>query len=547
LTGVRRVAGRAGLELNSLRLAVTSGLLGPVLPHRLPGVVGPLRRYGMLGALPGIGATKHPDRLAVIDERGTLTYAELDTRSNALANAWRERGLRPRDGVAILARNHRGFVEAYFAAAKCGAKVVLLNTDFSGPQLREVAEREGADLLVYDDEYAEMLAGVEPRLGRFRCWVDAPGPDGADAIDADTIDALIASGATTAPPAPGVEAKIVLLTSGTTGTPKGAPRPEPRSLAPIGGLLSRIPFKSNGITVIPAPLFHTLGFGSSQLAFGLGSTIVIRRRFDPARTVDDVVRHRATGMVAVPVMLQRMVDLGPEAFEGKDLSALKIIMVAGSQLGADLAQRVTASFGPVVHNLYGSTEVAYATVATPDDLAAEPGCVGKPVLGTTVRILDENGAAVPAGQTGRIFVGNSFQFEGYTGGGGKEMIDGLMSTGDVGHFDANGRLFVDGRDDDMIISGGENVFPGEVEELLVSHEAIREVATLGAPDEKFGQRLRAFVVLHDGASLSADQVQEFVRENLARYKVPRDVVFLDELPRNPTGKVLKRRLTEHES
>ncbi|WP_109506581.1 acyl-CoA synthetase [Nocardioides speluncae] len=536
---MRRTAGRVGVELKSLQLAVRSGLLGPVAPHRLPGVVGPLRRYGMLGALPGMGATKHPDRLAVIDERGTLTYGELDARSNALANAWRERGLRPRDGVAILARNHRGFVEAYFAAAKCGAKVVLLNTDFSGPQLREVADREGTDLLVYDDEYAEILAGVEPRYGRYRCWVDEPGAD-----DADTIDALIAASPTTSPPAPGVEAKIVLLTSGTTGTPKGAPRPEPRSLAPIGGLLSRIPFKSRGITVVPAPLFHTLGFGSTQLAFALGSTIVIRRRFDPALVVDDVARHRATGMVVVPVMLQRMVDLGPDAFSGKDLSALKIIMVAGSQLGADLAQRVTASFGPVIHNLYGSTEVAYATVAMPDDIAAEPGCVGRPVLGTIVKILDENGAELPTGRTGRIFVGNSFQFEGYTGGGGKEMIDGLMSTGDVGHFDINGRLFVDGRDDDMIVSGGENVFPGEVEELLVGHDAVREVATMGAPDEKFGQRLRAFVVLHEGAELSADEVRDYVRDNLARYKVPRDVVFLDELPRNPTGKVLKRKLAE---
>lgn len=542
MTGVRRVAGRAGLELNSLRLAVTSGLLGPVLPHRVPGVVGPLRRYGLIGAVAGMGATKHPGRVAVIDERGSLTYAELDTRSNALANAWRERGLRPKDGVAILARNHRGFLEAFFAAAKCGARVVLLNTDFSGPQLREVADREGTDLLVYDDEYAETLAAVEPRLGSVRCWVDAPSPD-----DTDTIEALIASASTAAPPAPGVPAKIVLLTSGTTGTPKGAPRPEPKSLSPVGALLSKVPFKSGEVTVVPAPVFHTLGFATAQLALALGNTVVLRRRFDPATVLEDIERHRATTVIAVPVMLQRMVDLGDEAFKGKDLSSLRIILVAGSQLGAELAQRVTRAFGPVVYNLYGSTEVAYATIATPADLAEEPGCVGSPVLGAVVKLFDADGQEVAQGETGRIFVGNSFQFEGYTGGGDKERIQGLMSTGDVGHFDANGRLFVDGRDDDMIISGGENVFPGEVEELLVSHDAIREVATLGAPDEKFGQRLRAFVVLHDGASLSADQVQEFVRENLARYKVPRDVVFLDELPRNPTGKVLKRRLAEHES
>jgi fatty-acyl-CoA synthase len=203
-------------------------------------------------------------------------------------------------------------------------------------------------------------------------------------------------------------------------------------------------------------------------------------------------------------------------------------------------------FGDVVYNLYGSTEVAWATIATPEDLRAAPGTAGRPPLGTVVKLLDGDGHEVKPGDGGRIFVANELVFEGYTGGGSKEIVGGLMSTGDVGHFDAGGRLFVDGRDDEMIVSGGENVFPREVEDLLADHEQVEEAAVIGVDDDEFGQRLKAFVVPRNGAALSADMVKGYVKENLARYKVPREVVFLEELPRNATGKVLKRELKEHD-
>jgi fatty-acyl-CoA synthase len=198
-----------------------------------------------------------------------------------------------------------------------------------------------------------------------------------------------------------------------------------------------------------------------------------------------------------------------------------------------------------VYNLYGSTEISYATIATPEDLADDPSTVGTVVRGSIVKIFDDDGNELPHGESGRIFVGNLSQFEGYTGGGSKEEIQGLMSSGDVGHFDERGRLYIDGRDDEMIVSGGENVFPAEVEELLASHEQIEEAAVIGVEDEKFGQRLKAFVVSR-GDGLSEDDVKKYVKENLANYKVPRDVVFVEELPRNATGKVLKRELAEGE-
>jgi fatty-acyl-CoA synthase len=244
----------------------------------------------------------------------------------------------------------------------------------------------------------------------------------------------------------------------------------------------------------------------------------------------------------VPVMLQRVLALGDEEIAKRDLSALRCVFCAGSQLPADVALKAMDVLGEVIYNLYGSTEVSVATLATPEDIRAAPTSVGKPALGARVKIFDEAGKEVPKGQTGRIFVGAISPFEGYTGGGGKEVIDGLLSTGDIGHFDENGRLYIDGRDDEMIVSGGENVFPREVEELLITHPSVADVAVIGVDDEEFGQRLKAFIVKQPGKRLSAKQTQDFVKDNLARYKAPRDVVFLKELPRNPTGKILKREL-----
>ena len=529
-----RGAERVRDELWSGALAARAGLIGPDSPRRMARMMRARERWGALGGGVAAAAIRHGERTGLVDELGSLSYAEMDRRANAIANAWRARGLAAGDGVAILARNHRGFFDATFAAAKSGARAIFLNTDFAGPQIREVSAREGTSLLVHDDEYTESLEGVEPPLGRYRAWVDRPGDD--------TLEALISTADDSPPPKPAQTASVVILTSGTTGTPKGAARREPRSLTPLGALLSKVPFRAREAVVVGPPMFHALGFGTAMLAVGLGSTLIVRRRFAPDAALEDVERHRATTMIVVPIMLRRIVDTVDKAPAARDLSSLRIVFVGGSQLGGALASRAMDALGEVVYNLYGSTEVACASIATPEDLRAAPDCVGSPALGSVVRILDEHGRPLGAGATGRVFVGNPIPFEGYTGGGGKEVIDGLMSTGDVGHFDDAGRLYIDGRDDDMIVSGGENVFPGEVEELLNGHPEIAEAAAIGVPDEKFGQRLRAFVVRRPGAGLSDDDVRAHVRDNLARYKVPREVVFVDELPRNPTGKVLKKEL-----
>src|SRR4051812_30981689 len=483
-------------------------------------------------------AIRRPDKTALIDELGTLTFADVHDRTNRLANGLSDEGIGEGDNVAILCRNHRGFVDATVALSKLGANALYLNTMFAAPQITDVCKREKPKAIIYDHEFENLIHEAGKRRKRYVGWFEGEEGKPDDTLLEDLIESADAAGVS--PPAE--SGRVVILTSGTTGTPKGAQRSQPRSLDPAAALFSKIPLRSEEHTHIAAPMFHSWGFAHFTLAMALGSTLVLRRKFDPEGALSATAQHECTTLVVVPVMLQRILELPPETIDRYDLSALRVIAASGSALPGPLAEKVMDRFGDVLYNLYGSTEVAWATIAQPADLRAAPGTAGRPPRGTIVKLYDEDGTEVAAGETGRIFVGNEMLFEGYTGGGGKDVIDGLMATGDVGHFDEGGRLFVDGRDDEMIVSGGENVFPREVEDLISHHDAVDEVAVVGVDDEKFGQRLRAFVVLTEGKQADADEIKKYVKSNLAGYKVPRDVVFLDELPRNATGKVVKRQL-----
>jgi acyl-CoA synthetase (AMP-forming)/AMP-acid ligase II len=525
---------------------VEAGVLRPNRPDKVARILLELRRWGTSPAA-GIAARAidDPDETFIIDEAGELTFAKVHRRSSALANGLGEIGLREGEGVAIMCRNHRGFVETTLACAKLGANCLYLNTAFAAPQLAEVVEREDPALLVYDEEFEGLLSGVPDDLPRILAWVeDEEVESDGEGVDAraDSLEDLIARSPDADPEPPEESSRFVILTSGTTGTPKGAQRGQPETLSPIAALLAAIPFRRRQTMAIPAPLFHSWGFTHFILALPLAATMVLRRRFDPEETLRTVEETHADVLAVVPVMMQRILQLPQEVLDEYDLPSLEITSASGSALPGELAVKWMETFGDNLYNLYGSTEVAYATIATPEDLRAAPGTAGKPPHGAIVKIVDQDGNELPDGETGRIFVGSEMAFEGYTGGGGKDMIDGLLSSGDVGHFDEEGRLFIDGRDDEMIVSGGENVFPREVEDLLARHEAVQEVAVIGVDDDEWGKRLKAFVVTRDDAELEVDEVKAYVKSNLARYKVPREVEFLDSLPRNATGKVLKREL-----
>jgi len=535
--GLRQSVSDSAFELKVLREA---GIVEPMLPQKAAKIGIAFLRWG---ASPATGvataALHHPHEPMLIDERGSLSFERVQKRTNALAHSFAAMGIGPGDGIGIMCRNHRGFIEATLAAAKLGASALYLNTMFAGPQLVEVMEREGPKALVYDEEFAGLLEGLNGDVERVVAWADGE-------VDGPTLDSLIVAGDESDLKPPPDKPRFVILTSGTTGTPKGAQRSSPDGLLAMASLIDRIPYRARETMVIAAPLFHSWGFFHFVMSLPTASTMVLRRKFDEAETLRAVQDHRAEVLAVVPVMLQRILQQPDEVLDRYDVSSLRITSSSGSALPGELATAWMDRFGDNVYNLYGSTEVAYATVATPEDLRAAPGTAGKPPRGTVVRLLDESGQEVAPGEVGRIFVGNEMSFEGYTGGGGKEAIDGLLSSGDVGHFDADGRLFIDGRDDEMIVSGGENVFPREVEDLLADHEAVVEVAVIGVEDEKFGQRLKAFVVAGE-IEVSEDDLKAHVKAHLASYKAPREIEFLVELPRNATGKILKRELHARET
>jgi acyl-CoA synthetase (AMP-forming)/AMP-acid ligase II len=533
---------RLGDALFELRVFSETGLIRPIRPDKLVRVA---ERYLRLGTSPALGSAANaitaPDRIAIVDEAGTLTWERTHRRSNALARALRGQGVGAGDGVAVMCRNHRYFIESTMACAKLGAVALYLNTAFAGPQLADVLERESPAALIYDQEFTELLSEGGGSVERFVAWEDE-----VDKSGETSLEKLISSASDDELDPPAEHGRYIILTSGTTGTPKGAQRSEPEGLTAIAALLSKIPRRSHETVMIAAPLFHSWGFLHFMLSLPTAAAMVLRPRFDPEDTLQALAEHRARVLVVVPVMMQRILDLPEEVKRRYDLSTLEVTAASGSALPGELATRWMDEFGDNLYNLYGSTEVAWATIATPDDMRSAPGTAGRPPRGTVIRIVDQEGNDLDTGETGRIFIGNQMAFEGYTGGGDKEHLGELLSSGDVGHFDDQGRLFVDGRDDEMIVSGGENVFPREVEDLLADYDGVADVAAIGVDDEKFGQRLRVFVVKEDATDVSEDDLKSHVKANLARYKVPREIVFVDELPRNATGKVLKRELAEHE-
>ncbi|MCD9155221.1 AMP-binding protein [Aeromicrobium duanguangcaii] len=518
------------------------GVIKALPPHKLIGAARQLKKWGP-GLPSGVNAAakRYPKQVAIVDDAGEITYEDLVAQINQYTEVLRDRGLQPGDSVAVLARNHRYLVIALIAVVQLGGRVLLLNTMSSRAQLTDLAEREGAELLILDQEFLPLVEDVR-RSRLMLAWADADAPGDLPSIESSTVGKPSGD-----QPLPAKHGEMIIFTSGTTGLPKGAKRKEPDDLKPVLAFFGSIPYRSNSVVAIGAPLFHS--WGLINLGFGLSTcpTFVFRRRFNPEQTLQDIEKYKVEVLVVVPLMLQRMVKADPQVVKNTDVSSLKITASSGSALAGDLALHYMDMFTDSIYNFYGATETSWITIADPKDLRAAPGTAGRVPWRTTVKILDHDGNEVPQGDIGVIHVVNDMPFGGYTDGRNKSFHSGLMDSGDLGYFDEEGRLFVAGRDDDMIISGGENVFPRELEDCLVEHPEVADVVVTGIADPEWGQRLAAYVVRKEGSDVSADELVQFAKDNVARSAVPRGVMFLESLPRNPTGKVMKRQLPAFET
>lgn len=520
-----------------------AGVIAPMRPDKYLRIVSAMQRENMaITSGFAAAAQRCPDRAGLVDELGILTWRQIDRRADALAAALQALPGGQPEVIGLMARNHRGFVDALIAANRIGADVLLLNTSFAGPAMAEVLEREGEGksvAVIYDEEFTEVVdraVAGRPDTARIVAWTDGP-------VNYPTLERLIAEHGDREPQRASAKGRVILLTSGTTGTPKGASHSggDPGVLKSI---LDRTPWRTEQPVVVVAPMFHAWGFSQLAFAASMSCTIITRRKFDPEATLELIDRHRATGLCVVPVMFDRIMELPTEVLDRYSGRSLRFAAASGSRMRPDVVIAFMDRFGDVIYNNYNATEAGMIATATPRDLRAAPDTAGRPAEGTEIRILDAELHELPVGEVGSIYVRNSTQFDGYTSGQTKAFHEGFMCSGDVGYVDDAGRLFVVGRDDEMIVSGGENVYPIEVEKTLAAHDDVAEAAVLGVDDEKFGQRLEAFVVLRPGAAATPEELKQHVREHLANFKVPRAITVLDELPRGTTGKISRKELQD---
>jgi acyl-CoA synthetase (AMP-forming)/AMP-acid ligase II len=522
-----------GVAATAARALLSSGLLGPPTPAAVLRLFREVYRGGTnVYTLFAVAAARWPERTAIIDDDGALSYRELQAKIESLACELRGNGVGTGQAVGVMCRNGRSFVAAVFATGVVGADVVLVNTEFRSNALAGALTAHQVATMFCDNEFAGQLrecdesirlidpAAVATQHGRPRPKVAASG-------------------------------RIVLLTSGTTGVPKGVPR-IPRISSGLGvgvTLLARTHLRVGSRIALAVPMFHGLGLGILMLTMSLGGTVLTRSRFDPEGTLAQASLQRADAMSVVPIMLARILDLPRGVRARNPVPALRVVISSGDRLDPSLGRRFMDAYGDILYNGYGSTEVGIGSLATPSELRRAPETVGRPVAGCPVRIYNRSGRVVGPRVIGRIFVGGDLG-AGYTGsdvkGAGpapKAVIDGFTSTGDMGYFDNSGRLYVVGREDDMIVSGGENVYPRALENALAAHPGVAENAVVGVPDEKFGRRLAAFIVPRDGTHIDEPAIREFLKGKVSRFEQPRDIHLVGSIPRNPAGKVLRRELT----
>jgi acyl-CoA synthetase (AMP-forming)/AMP-acid ligase II len=515
-----------GVATTAARALISSGLLSAPAPITVLRLVREVYRGGTnLYTLLAVAAARWPDRTAIIDDDGALTYRELQLQTEALARELARDGVGSGRAVGIMCRNGRNFVASAFAAGLVGADVVLVNTEFRINALAGALDTHEIKTVFADEEFTDQIHDAD---------------ESVTVIDPETIPVRAGHGR----PKVAESGRIVLLTSGTTGIPKGVPR-APRMSSGVGvgvTILERTGLRVGSRIAVAVPMFHGLGLGILMLTVSLGGTVLTHRRFDAETTLAQASLQRADAMSVVPIMLARILDLPQRVRARNALPTLRVVLSSGDRLDPSLARRFMDAYGDILYNAYGSTEVGIGALATPVEVRNAPETVGRPVAGCPVRIFDRNGRPVGPRVTGRIFVGGELGADGYTGGGRKAVIDRMTSTGDMGYLDNSGRLYIVGREDDMIVSGGENVYPRALENALAEHPDVAENAVIGVPDEKFGRRLAAFVVLRPGSGIDPPGLREYLKGKVSRFEQPRDINIVSGIPRNPAGKVVRKEL-----
>jgi fatty-acyl-CoA synthase len=531
------------------RVAMQSGLLFEFRPGGLRFAAEHLLKGGrnpsLIFALHGANA---PDRTALLWRDRRLTYGELDDRMNRAAAGLQRRGFRRNTSVVIMMRNRPEFLEVQAGAGRLGSAAVSVSWRSTAAELVYLAQHCGAKAIVFEADLWHVVEQAKKSLPgiKDRDFIAVDGdPPGCSRYEQDF---LAPSGAAVQKLENNVEedAAVVIYTSGTTGKPKGAVRKFPKdAMYASMQFIGETPMRVDDVHLVTCPLYHSTAFGFLAFTALLGGTNVLMDEFKPEAFLQIVERHRVTTTAVVPTILHRVMSLDPAILAKYDVRSMRGIFTVGAPLPGPLGTQIMDHFGDVLFNCYGATETGLVTMAKPDDLRASPGCIGKALPGNEVRLLDDRGIAVRPGEVGELYVRNKMLVAGYHNDSEstrQSMRDGFFSVGDLARMDRDGRFFIEGRKRDMIISGGVNVYPAEVEAVLEAHPDLAEVAVIGVDDPEWGERVRAFVVKRPGTSVDEGALKVWCRERLAGPKVPRDFVFMDVLPRNPTGKVLKREL-----
>jgi acyl-CoA synthetase (AMP-forming)/AMP-acid ligase II len=500
------------LILRIIRVLWSSGIL-KISPRILVSIVGAWRRCGSSFAfLSMMAAIRSPSRVAIQDEEGCLTFAGLHQDSLSLAHTLSTRyEVGAGCQVAVVCHNHRGFVLALLAATRLGADVLPLGTDLPLLVTGKILKRQNIALILHDQDEDSPLGDFAPTCR----------------VAAEHYSTKVAELPRVHRPG-----ELIVLTSGTTGLSKGIRRrPTIGQLLPlVTGLLESIPIQMYRPIVLAIPLHHGYGIATLAMSLALGAPLQLARRFEIAPLLTRIPPTERPFLVTVPTLLKRWLQ-HPDRTTGPQVAA---VVTGSAPLDPTLCTQLLNELGPVLFNLYGSSEAGLVALALPETLRKAPGCVGQPLPGNRVRLLDHSGTEVALGETGRILVKGPFVL--------KPGEDGWRETGDLGRLDPLGNLYICGRVDSMLVSGGENVYPHEVEQLLQSHESIAEVALLAVPDAEFGQRMVAAVVTRPNADLQEAQLKEWLRKRLERFKMPRRIHFLTQIPRNPLGKVDRKEL-----